>query len=316
MRQYLAVRLAMATFVAWIVSVLVFVLLNVIPGDPAAAILGPNATEEQTALLRETLGLNDPLLVRYTKWIAGVLHGDLGRSLVSRIPVTELLKERLPATVELGVLSLALALAIALPVGIYSAVRPNSAIDGLATFAAIGVAATPTFWFGILLILTLAVWLDALPVSGYVPLTEDPLGNLRHMVMPVLTLGTHSSVLVMRQVRSSLLEVLHQDYIRTSRAKGLPERAVVLRHGLRNALIPVVTVFGFQVGVIVSGAVVVETVFGIPGMGRLLVDSILLHRDFPVVQSTTLLLAVVVVVMNLLVDLTYGLIDPRIRVRR
>lgn len=313
MVRYIARRTVMAAFVALLVSVLVFVTMNVLPGDPADAILGTNATPEAYAAIRQSLNLDDPLPVRYGRWIGGVLRGDLGTSIANRYPVSDLLKERLPPTIELGLLATAIALLIALPLGIYSAMRPGSWLDVTATFVTVAIAATPVFLFGILLILLFGVRLGWLPISGFVPLREDPLANLRHMILPAIALGSHSSVALLRQTRSAMTEVLRQDYIRTAEAKGLRARRVVLRHAFRNALIPVLTVFGFQVGIIFGGAVLTEQIFNIPGMGQLLVTHITRYRDYPVVQSITLLLAVAVLVINLAIDLLYAVIDPRIR---
>jgi peptide/nickel transport system permease protein len=305
----------LGVFVLILISILIFALLNILPGDPAQTIAGPNASPEQIATLRADMGLDRPLYERYVDWVTGFFRGDLGKSLVTRRGVAETIVERLPPTVELGILSLVLAMAIAVPVGVYSALRRNSLGDMAGTvFALLGVS-MPSFWLAILLILLFAVRLRLLPVSGYVPFRDDPIENLKLMIMPAATLGMGSTALVLRQIRSSMLDVLHQDYVRTAWAKGLRERTIVFRHALRNALIPVLTVFGFQVGVIFGGAVITETIFAIPGMGRLMVDSIQLYRDWPVIQSLALVGAALVLLTNLAVDLIYAYVDPRIRLK-
>lgn len=313
MTSYVAQRLGQMIPVMLLVSVISFALTFLLPGDPARLILGDQMAADPDAYqaIRRELGLDRPVAVQYLDWLGGTLRGDLGTSTRDRLPVVEGIRERLPVTLELSALAMLLALMVALPAGIISAVKPNSRWDvGCSLFSLWGVA-IPHFWLGILLIYGFAVFLDLLPPSGFVPLAEDPLLNLKHMILPALTLGIGLSAVIMRQVRSSLLEVLQQDYVVTARAKGLSVRAVVARHALKNALIPVVTVIGLQVGLLFGGAVITESIFSIPGLGRWAVDSIL-WRDFPVVQAVSLVMATGVLLTNLATDIAYAFIDPRI----
>ena len=316
MTTYVAQRLLQMIPVLLLVSVISFSLTFLLPGDPALLILGDQmaANEEAYAAVRRELGLDRPVVIQYLDWLGQTLRGDLGTSTRDRLPVGDGILQRLPVTLELSFLSLFLALAIALPAGIVSAIKPNSRWDvGCSLFSLWGVA-IPHFWLGILLIYGFAVYLKVLPPSGYVPFADDPVANLKHMVLPAVTLGVGLSAVIMRQVRSSLLEVLQQDYIVTARAKGLAARLVILRHALKNGLIPVVTVIGLQVGLLFGGAVITESIFSIPGVGRWAVDSIL-WRDFPVVQAVSLVLAIGVLSTNLLTDMAYAFIDPRIHHR-
>lgn len=295
-----------------IVSILVFALINILPGDPALMILGDN-NNDPTAYqqLRTQLGLNRPLPIQYLDWAGHVLTGDFGTSLRDRQPIREVIGERVPPTLELAVLGLVLSLCISIPVGVISALRPGSILDSIATFVALSGVAVPHFFLGILLIELFAVNWHLLPPSGYTPPWEDLGANLRLMIMPALALSTGLMAVQMRHVRSSMLEVLHQEYVLTARAKGLQGNVVVVRHALRNALIPLVTVVGLEIGTLISGTVILEIIFSVPGMGRLLVDSIT-FRDYPTVQAMVLLLALTVLVANLLADLTYGWLDPRV----
>lgn len=316
MTTFLAQRLAQMIPVMLLVSAISFALTFLLPGDPARLILGDQMASDEEAYqaIRRELGLDRPVPVQYLDWLGGTLRGDLGTSTRDRLPVVEGILERLPVTLELSALAMLLALAVALPAGVVSATRPNSRWDiGCSLFSLWGVA-IPHFWLGILLIYAFAVFLRLLPPSGYVPFTEDPLLHLKHMVLPAVTLGIGLAAVIMRQVRSSLLEVLQQDYVVTARAKGLAARMVVMRHALKNALIPVVTVIGLQVGLLFGGAVITESIFSIPGLGRWAVDSIL-FRDFPVVQAVSLVMATGVLVTNLATDVAYAFIDPRIRHR-
>jgi peptide/nickel transport system permease protein len=254
------------------------------------------------------------LPIQYLDWLWKTARGDLGTSTRDRQPVVQGLRERLPVTLQLSGLALLLAICIAIPAGIISALRPNSKWDIASSLVAFGGIAIPNFWFGILLIYFFAVFLKWLPPSGFVPFSEDPAGNLTRMIMPAFTLGLGLSAVLMRQTRSSLLEVLHQDYMTTARAKGLAQKAVVLRHALKNGLIPVVTVLGLQLGLIFGGSVITESIFSIPGIGRWAVDSIT-TRDFPVVQAVSLVMAIGVLLANLLADIAYAYIDPRIHYR-
>lgn len=298
-----------------IVSASVFGMQFLAGGDPAALAAGEGADRQTIDAMRHELGLDRPVYVQYLDWLGRALRGDLGRSFLRhRMPVGEAISGRLPVTIELTLLAIVVSLAIAIPLGVMAALRRNSPVDVGCTILAITGISLPSFFLGILLILFLSVLLRWLPSSGFVPFPADPLGNLRHMLMPAVTLGTSMAAVTMRMMRSSLLEVTTQDYIRTARSKGLAERAVILRHALKNASLPVVTVVGLQVGHLLGGAVVVETVFALPGIGKLGIDSILL-RDFPTVQGVVLFMATGFVVVNLLVDLLYSGLDPRIRLK-
>jgi len=297
--------------VAFLVSVAVFLLIHLTPGDPAAIILGEEGSASTIAALHNELGLDQPLTTQYAIWITRVLHGDLGSSLRTHQPVTQAIGERLPATLELGLAALLWSLAVAIPLGTVAALRRGSLLDVLASGFTVAGVSVPNFFIGILLILLMGLALRLFPVGGFVPFTEDPFQNLRHLLLPALTLGTAGAAINMRFTRSSMIEVLGQDYIRTARAKGAPWLRVVRAHALKNALIPVVTVVGIQVGSIIEGALVTETVFSWPGVGKLAVDGIF-GRDYPVIQGIVLIAALSYMVANLLVDLTYAYLDPRI----
>lgn len=312
MGRYVLRRLLSMAPVLFLVSLIVFSLIHLTPGDPVLTMLGEEATPETIAAMRAKLGLDRPLPVQYLSWMGRVLQGDLGRSIRTNQPVSEAIAQRLPVTIELALLSTLVALAIGIPVGILSAVRRNSPLDtGSTTIALLGVA-LPNFFLAILLIFLFSVKLRWLPPIGYVPLVDDLGANLKRMIMPSLTLGTAVAAVVMRQTRSALLEVLDQDYVRTARAKGLNEARTVRSHALKNALIPVVTVVGLQIGGLLGGAIITETIFSMPGIGRMLIDSIF-QRDFPLVQGVVLFTALAFLVTNLLVDLIYAFLDPRIR---
>lgn len=312
MTSYIARRLVAAIPVVLLVSIGVFLLLHLIPGDPVAAMLGERADPQVAARLRTDLGLERPLPFQYATWLGSAIHGDLGRSIRSPQPVAEAIAQRFPATLQLAVEAMLLALAVALPLGILGATGPGSAIDRFGTLVAgLGVA-VPSFWLGVLLILAVSLRLHWLPPSGYENPANDLGRSLSLMILPVVTLAFALAAELMRIVRASLREVLTQDYPRTARAKGLSEQRVVLGHCLKNALIPVTTVVGLQLGRLFGGAVIVETIFAIPGMGRLMVDSIQ-ARDFPMVQGVVLVMALLVVASSLVVDLLYAYLDPRIR---
>ncbi|HEV7662941.1 MAG TPA: ABC transporter permease [Chloroflexota bacterium] len=312
MGRYLLRRLASMVPVVIIVSFLVFALINVLPGDPALMMLGENNNDPGAyQRLRTELGLDRPLAFQYVDWATHALTGDFGTSLRDRMPIRQAIGARVLPTLELAVLGLALSLLISIPVGIISALKPGSWIDSLATVLALSGVAIPHFFLGILLIELFAVNWHVLPPSGYIAPWTDLGENLRLMLLPALALSTGLTAVQMRHVRSSLLDVLHQEYVLTARAKGLHEQTVVLGHALRNALIPLATIVGLETGSLISGTVILETIFSVPGMGRLLVDSIT-FRDYPTVQAMVLLLALTVLVANLLADLTYGLLDPRV----
>jgi peptide/nickel transport system permease protein len=312
--KYLVRRLLYFVPVIFLVSVVVFAITMLLPGDPAMAFLGDAMGRDKVAYeaMRRELGLDRPVIVQYGSWLGRALQGDLGRSVRTREPVVEGLRARLPVTVQLTAMALFFALLVAIPVGIVSATRPNSWLDSVGTVVAIGVVAIPEFWLGILMIYLFAVSLHWLPSSGYVPLALGIWPSVQSMIMPAIALGTTVTAVTMRQVRASLLEVLRQEYIVVARAKGLSEPRVVRIHAVKNALIPVVTIIGLQIGRLVGGAVVVETIFALPGMGRLAADSIF-FRDFPMLQGVVLVMAVAVLVFNLLTDLLYAYLDPRIR---
>ena len=312
MGRYVLRRFIAMIPVLFLVSVIVFSLLHLTPGDPATTILGEEATPENLAALRHELGLDQPLPVQYVRWLADVLQGDLGRSLRTNKPVSESIMERLPVTLELTFLAIVISLIIAIPVGIISAMRRNSAVDATSTAIALMGVSLPNFFLAILLIFLFSVRLGWLPPIGYTPFLEDPIDNLKRMAMPAITLGTALAAIVMRMTRSSLLEVLDQDYIRTARAKGLRESRMIRVHAMKNAMIPVVTIVGLQVGGLLGGAIITETIFVQPGIGRLLVDAIF-QRDFPIVQGVVLFASVAFLMANLAVDLAYAYLDPRIR---
>jgi peptide/nickel transport system permease protein len=289
----------------------VFLMLHLTPGDPVQIMLGQDATPSAIAALRAELGLDQPLPIQYVRWMGNVVHGDLGRSIRTNQPVTEAIVSRLPVTIELSLWSLLLSLAIGLPAGVVAVTRRNSGVDLASTGLALVGISLPSFFLGILLILVFALWLRWVPPSGYTPFLQDPLQNVKQMFMPALALGAALAGIIARLTRSSLLEVLGTDYMRTARAKGLSDGSSVIGHGLKNALLPVVTVIGLQVGALLGGAILIETIFALPGIGRLAVDSIF-ARDFPIVQGVVLFLALVRVVANLVADLLYARLDPRI----
>jgi peptide/nickel transport system permease protein len=294
-----------------ILSVGVFLMLHLTPGDPVDIMLGQDATPEARTALRAELGLDQPLPIQYARWLANVIRGDLGRSIRTHQPVLEAIVSRLPVTIELSLLALFLSLAIGLPAGVLAAVRRNSSLDLASTGVALVGVSLPSFFLGILLILVFALWLRWVPPSGYTPMVQDPLMNLKQMFMPALALGAALAGIVARLMRSSLLEILGTDYMRTAHAKGLSRQDAVVTHGLKNALLPVVTVVGLQVGALLGGAILIETIFALPGIGRLAVDSIF-ARDFPIVQGVVLFLALVRIASNLGADLLYARLDPRI----
>lgn len=321
MQTYVLRRLVQALPVIFLVTLLVFLLLQLLPGDPAVALLPPGDTTSDTAeyqkaldRVRDQYGLNDPLPVQYVRWLGNALQGDLGTSIRSRQPVTELLTSKFPMTAQLALVAWLFAMSIALPAGIISAVRRNSPLDIVATVMAMAGVAMPSFFLGIMLILTFTWWIPILPApGGTVPLFwENPLQALKSLILPSLALGLGSTASVMRLTRSSLIEALAQDYVRTARAKGLAGRSVVLSHALRNALLPVVTVIGIQWVYLLAGSVIIEQMFAIPGMGRLAVGAIQ-GRDYVVVQGFVLFIATIAIVFNLIIDILYGYLDPRIR---
>jgi peptide/nickel transport system permease protein len=311
MASHIAKKLFEMIPILLLVSIILFAIINMLPGDAAMAVMGESVNKEDLARTRSELGLDKPIYVRYADWLGKVVHGDLGRAIKSRQPVKEIIAQRLPVTVELTLLAMLISTLIAVPAGIFAALRRNSSWDvANGVVSMIGIA-MPPFWMGILLILLFSVWLGWLPSSGYVSFFKNPAKNLQHLAMPAFTIGFAFAATIMRQTRSSMLEVLGEEYIVTARAKGLRERVVIWKHALRNALIPVVTVISMQMGRLIGGAVVTETVFALPGVGREMVDSII-ARDYPVVMALILITALCVVLTNTLVDIIYVVIDPRI----
>lgn len=309
--SYILQRLLLAVVVIWGVTFVVFMIVHIVPGDPARVILGAYASNEAVAAIRERLGLNAPFLTQYAAWLGAALQGNLGSSLITSQPVAPQLLQRLGPTIELSLASLLVGVTIAFPVGIISAVRPGSKLDLIASFLSqIGVS-VPSFWMGILLILFFSLSLGWLPPSGYTPFAEDAGSWLAHLILPAVTSGIVSASILTRFIRSSMLNVLNMNYIQTARAKGLSESVVTLRHGLRNALISIVTIIGLQVTALMSGVVIVEVVFAWPGLGRLALDAVL-DRDYPLLQGSVLMVAIVVTAVNLAVDLLYFFLDPRI----
>lgn len=307
MAAYVLRRILMLIPVMLGVSILVFLIIHLSPGDPARLILGERAPIEQLEALREQLGLNEPLPVQYVKWMSRILQFDLGRSIRSNRPVLEEILSRLGATAELAFTSIAIAIIIGVPVGVLSAIRRNSIFDDVAMVGALGGVAMPVFWQGVMLILIFSVALDWLPSSG----RGD---SWRYIILPAITLGTSSTASITRMTRSTMLETIGHDYVRTARAKGLAERIVLFRHALRNALLPIVTIIGLEFGSLMAGAVITETIFAWPGIGRLAVDAIR-TQDFPVVQGVILTFAVIYALINLVVDVIYAYLDPRLQAR-
>ncbi|MFI5377232.1 MAG: nickel ABC transporter permease [Candidatus Rokuibacteriota bacterium] len=305
MRSYLLRRLWQSLLVLFGVSVVVFLILH-LTGDPAALLLPPDATAEDIAKFRTAMGFDDPVAVQYVRFLKGAVRGDFGESLRHGEPAMGLVLERLPATFELAGAGLLIALTLAIPAGIVSAVRRNTTVDYVSTVVALLGQAMPTFWLGIMLILVFSVRLNWLPSSGR--------GSLEHLILPAITLGLFTTARITRLTRSGMLEVLGQDYIRTARAKGMGEPPVVWKHALKNASIPIVTIVGIELGTLLGGSVITETIFAWPGVGRLSVQAIF-NRDYPVVQSAVFLLASTFVIVNLLVDVVYTYLDPRIRYR-
>ena len=286
------------------VLLLTFVLVHSIPGDPVEVMLGESATSADREVLRHNLGLDKPLTIQFFQYVAKVAQGDLGVSIHSKKPIVDLLAERLPATMKLAALALIIAISIGVPLGIVAALKVDRWADNLATVLSLTISAMPHFWLGPLLMMVFALWLGLLPVSGMDASTS--------IILPALTLGFGLAAILTRMTRASMLEVLHEDFIRTARAKGLPEKTVILKHALRAALLPIVTVLGLQLGSLLAGTVITETVFAWDGIGRLLVESIE-KRDYPVTQACVLVIALTYVFVNLLTDIIYTRIDPRVR---
>ena len=312
MKEYILRRLVLLVPTVLGVTLIVFLMMRFIPGAPVSLLLGDYATPETAAAIRRQYGLDRPLHIQYVLWLERLISGNWGHSIIANRPIFDDLVRRLPITLELVILAMGFALLIAIPAGIVAALRPYSWHDYSAmTTALIGVS-VPEFFLGILLILCFALAWDVLPAVGYVPLTRSVGANLQHMVLPAVTLGLGRAALLTRLIRASMMEVIRLDYVTTARAKGVRERLVVLKHALKNALIPTLTVLGLQIGFLIGGAIVVETVFSVPGVGSFGITAIAM-RDYPQVQAFVLLVALAFVLMNLLVDLLYGFLDPRIK---
>ncbi|MEO6269390.1 MAG: ABC transporter permease [Lautropia sp.] len=312
MTAYLIRRIATILPTLVFVTMLIFGLQQLLPGDPALVLAGEEQDPQVIAYLRERMHLDEPLPMQYLYWVGGVLQGDLGESIRSQQPVLELILQKLPVTVELAVLAMLIALLIGIPAGIVSAVRQGTAWDYAANGFALWGLSMPNFWLGILMILLFSVHLGWLPASGYVEPWVDPAGNLKAMLMPAFVLGTSVAAVLMRHTRSAMLQVMNADYVRTARAKGLSRRVVILRHALRNALTPVITLGALELGTLLSGAVLTEQVFTIPGFGKLIVDSVF-NRDYAVVQGVVLVTGTAYILLNLLADIAYVIVNPRLR---
>jgi peptide/nickel transport system permease protein len=312
MLQYFLKRLAAIIPTVFFVTVIIFGLQQLLPGDAASVLAGENQDPEVIAYLQKKMHLDEPLPMRYAYWISGVFHGDLGESMRIQQPVLDLIKEKLPVTLQLAAMAMVIALLIGIPAGIVSAVGKDSAWDYLANVIALWGLSTPNFWLGILMILVFSVQLGWLPASGYVSPFEDLKANLAAMIMPAFVLGNAIAAVLMRHTRSAMLQVLNADYVRTARAKGLTERRVVLKHALRNALTPIITLGALEFGTLLSGAVLTEQVFSIPGFGKLIVDAVF-NRDYAVVQGVVLFTSSVYILLNLLADLAYFVVNPRLR---
>ncbi|MBE7427476.1 MAG: ABC transporter permease [Burkholderiaceae bacterium] len=312
MTDYLLKRLAQVVPTLVFVSMLIFGLQQLLPGDPAKVLAGEEQDPGVIAHLREKLHLDEPLPVRYAYWIGGVLKGDFGESIRTQQPVLDLVLQKLPVTIQLGTMAFAIALLIGIPAGIVAAIGRGTWWDSAANAVALWGISTPNFWLGILLILLFSVQLGWLPASGYVSPLEDLRANLEAMIMPAFVLGNALAAVLMRHTRSAMLQVLSSDYIRTARAKGLSERVVVLKHALRNALTPVITLGALELGTLLSGAVLTEQVFSIPGFGKLIVDAVF-NRDYAVVQGVVMVTASAYITLSLLADLAYFVINPRLR---
>lgn len=304
MTAYLLRRLLLFIPTIWVAITLVFFIFRLVPGDPARLIAGESASEETVEQIRKELGLDQPVPVQYVRYFRGVMQGDLGRSKVYQQGVTEQILDRLPATVTLAAAAMLIATIVGVTAGVLSAVRPSSWLDHLSMFTAVAGVSLPSFWLGLMLIIAFSVRIDIFPVAGS--------KGVLSIVLPAVTLALHQMAVIARMSRSSMLGILTQDYIRTARAKGLRERLVVLRHALRNALVPTITIVGLQLGYLLGGSLVVETVFAWPGLGRLMIDSIQL-RDYTMIQAIVLIYAVLMLAINLLVDVLYVLVDPRVR---
>ncbi|MHB1472434.1 MAG: ABC transporter permease [Dermatophilaceae bacterium] len=313
MRRYLLNRAWQSLVTLFLATVVVFLGVRALPGDPALALAGEDRTPEVLAAIRQQYGLDQSLPVQFWHFVSNALHGDLGTSIRTGTSVASMLRTALPVTIELSVLAILLATFLGVGAGVVAAMRRGRPAEWFANAVALVGLSVPNFWLGLIAILYLSVATGLFPASGFVPLLEDPIANLHHIILPAVILGTGLSAVIMRQTRSSMLDSLSTDYVRTAKAKGLPPRVVIGRHALRNSLIVVVTIIGLQLGGLISGAVVTEQIFGLPGFGKMTIDAVF-QRDYPVIQAVVLVTATAYIVINFLVDLLYSLIDPRIRV--
>ena len=314
MAEFLIQRGLISLVTLFLITIIVFAGVRMIPGDPARVMAGTEADAAGLEEIRQKYGLRDPVPVQYLKWAGRALRGDLGESIRTKEPVLRLIRQKLPITLQLALYSLVIALLIAVPAGVLAAVRRNTVWDYLASGVSLCGVSIPNFWLGIMLILFLSVRLQWLPASGFVSPFEDLRGNTQRLLMPAFVLGAALAAVLMRQTRNSMIEVLSADYIRTAYAKGLRTGLVVFRHAIRNGLIPVITIFGLQLGALIGGAVVTEQIFVVPGFGRLILEGVF-TRDYPIVQGVVLITASAYVLVNLLVDVSYSLLNPRIRIR-
>ncbi|MDA0186350.1 MAG: ABC transporter permease [Proteobacteria bacterium] len=312
MLAFIGRRLLIAIPTIILISVFVFTLQKLLPGDPVLVMAGEERDPEVLAYLREQYRLNDPIIVQYFTWIGNALRGDLGISLRTQQPVLELIRQKLPVTIQLATMALIIAIVIGVPAGVLSAYKKGTWIDWVANIVALSGLSVPNFWLGIMMILLISVQLGWLPASGYQPFSDDPLGSIRTMLMPAFVLGTGIAATLMRHTRSAMLSVLSSDYIRTARAKGLAERVVLVKHALRNAMVPIVTVTTLVFGELLAGAVLTEQIFTIPGFGKLVVDAVF-NRDYAVVQGIVLCTGVAFIFMNILADVAYRILNPRMR---
>ena len=313
MRRYLINRAWQSVVTLFLATVVVFLGVRALPGDPALALAGEDRTPEALAAIRQQYGLDQSLPVQFWHFVSNALHGDLGTSIRTGTSVASMLRTALPVTIELSVLAILLATFLGVGAGVVAAVSRGRPAEWFANAIALIGLSVPHFWLGLIAILYLSVATGLFPASGFVPLLEDPIANLHHIILPAVILGTGLSAVIMRQTRSSMLDSLSTDYVRTAKAKGLPPRVVIGRHALRNSLIVVITIVGLQLGGLISGAVVTEQIFGLPGFGKMTIDAVF-QRDYPVIQAVVLVTATSYIVINFLVDLLYSLIDPRIRV--
>ncbi len=316
MRQYALKRIALIVPTVLLVTIIVFAVMRLIPGDPALVILSDgdaSFTQEELDALRKELGTDRPIPVQYVEWIGGLAQGDLGDSIWRKgRPVWDLLGPRVPRTLQLALMAIIIAVGIAVPLGVLSAIKPDSALDFISRVITLVGISLPTFFAGVLVVLLLSRAFGWLPPLGYVELWEDPWTNIRQMFLPALVLGFYDMAFIARVTRSSMMEIIREDYMRTARAKGLAEQVVLVRHGLKNAVLPILTISGWQFGRLFGGTVIIESIFRIPGIGTLLIETVF-QRDFPTIQAIIVVIALSIVVINLLVDLLYGWLDPRIR---